>query len=183
MRRKLVVNSVVNPLTTRLNCPSEIFKHTAGTLIAERLCTEASFTFRTQWEQEGTEQFPRELEAAALLAQCKRIVRQLNGYLLRLARRYGVRAPMTATRYSDADVRYVHRRPAEQGCSPEADVVMINDFPDCLRPFSLAKRTDRRPPDPSISDARDHPMGPSIRAGSSCELHVYPRLWHSPEDA
>lgn len=144
MRRKLVVNSVVNPLTALLNCSNgEIFKHAAGTRIAERLCAEASSVFRTQWEQEvkaqartGTvaggpdplvprvpawqaEQFPRELEAAALLAECKRIVRlthenassmlydvrngrgtevrQLNGYLLRLARRYGVRVPVTAT--------------------------------------------------------------------------------------
>ncbi|KAF9814511.1 hypothetical protein IEO21_05062 [Rhodonia placenta] len=157
MRRKLVVNSVVNPLTALLNCSNgEIFKHTAGTRIAERLCAEASSVFRTQWEQEQAEHFPRELEAAALLAECQRIVRQLNGYLLRLARRYGVRVPVTATLLDMVVLRSAVPLDSAVSTKAEADAVMINDFPDCLRPFSLAKRTDRRLSDPSISDARYH---------------------------
>ncbi|GBE77765.1 predicted protein [Sparassis crispa] len=83
MRRKLVVNSVVNPLTALLNCKNaDIFTVPGGERLCEALCKEASHVFHAQWKEEmkdevsvtGNSMFPRELTTSALVQECKRVV-------------------------------------------------------------------------------------------------------------
>ncbi|KAH9942965.1 ketopantoate reductase-like protein [Amylocystis lapponica] len=89
MRRKLVVNAIVNPLTALLGCRNgDLLKHPAGMRIAERLCREAEAIFRAQWRAEAggptsdeargafsDVRFPDALLADKLFAECKRVVR------------------------------------------------------------------------------------------------------------
>lgn len=90
MRRKVVVNSVINPLTAILNCQNgKIFQHEAGRRIAHSVCNEASYVFRKEWQHELDEaarvgdaapyvQFPEKLTAASLLAECERVAAQTS---------------------------------------------------------------------------------------------------------
>ncbi|KAJ3555426.1 hypothetical protein NM688_g2579 [Phlebia brevispora] len=85
MRRKVVVNSVINPLTALLDCRNgEIFRHPEGEYIGRGVCSEAARVFRAQWADElkkaraagqnvADAHFPNELEADNLLEQCRRI--------------------------------------------------------------------------------------------------------------
>lgn len=121
--RKLVVNSVINPLTALLACPNgDIFKHKAGRSIAGKVCQEASDAIHAQWMAERkaagrTDKvpFPPSLRHTALFNEAERIsrmtsknyssmltdvrkshpteIRYLNGYLVALGRRYNVPMP------------------------------------------------------------------------------------------
>lgn len=56
MRRKVVVNAIINPLTALLNCHNgELFEHEAAKVIAGKVCREAANAFLAQWEAEMQE--------------------------------------------------------------------------------------------------------------------------------
>lgn len=90
MRRKVVVNSVINPLTALLNCQNgQIFQHDAGRQVAFAVCREASVAFRKQWEEEleaagqagkhvPDVEFPESLTTASLLAECERVAKMTS---------------------------------------------------------------------------------------------------------
>lgn len=127
--RKVVANSVINPLTALLACPNGlIFQHNTGRSIAYKICKEASRVFRAQWDAERKaagrmdETFPISLTTPALLSETERIVQMtsknyssmltdirmshpteikyLNGYLMGLGRRYNVPVPTNEMLYS-----------------------------------------------------------------------------------
>ena len=87
MRRKVVVNSVINPLTALLNCQNgEVLRHPWGQGICRRICHEAAAVFKAQWEAEikaakqagqtvPDERYPRILTEAALREECERVAR------------------------------------------------------------------------------------------------------------
>lgn len=53
MRRKVVVNAVINPITALLDCKNgRIFTHPEGRHLCRAICREAEAVFRAQWEQE-----------------------------------------------------------------------------------------------------------------------------------
>ncbi|KAH8099361.1 ketopantoate reductase PanE/ApbA C terminal-domain-containing protein [Cristinia sonorae] len=53
MRRKVVVNAVINPITALLNCKNgQILSLPEGRRICHAVCCEAEAVFRAQWEQE-----------------------------------------------------------------------------------------------------------------------------------
>ncbi len=85
MQRKLVVNSVINPLTALMGCRNgELFKHNETKRIALKVCEEASSVFFRQHEMElqrakfegediGYKPFPRLLTSHGLLQECRRV--------------------------------------------------------------------------------------------------------------
>ncbi|PSR76662.1 hypothetical protein PHLCEN_2v8259 [Hermanssonia centrifuga] len=85
MRRKVVVNAVINPLTALLNCRNgDVLAHKSGQNICRNVCQEASNAFQAQWKSElkdasnaghdvGDAQFPEALSAASLVLECKRV--------------------------------------------------------------------------------------------------------------
>ena len=85
MRRKVVVNAVINPLTALMDCTNgEALNHTWGKRICRLICEEASKVFQAQWYAEvqaakragqtvKEEKFPGELTASALEDECHRI--------------------------------------------------------------------------------------------------------------
>ncbi|KAI0094369.1 ketopantoate reductase PanE/ApbA C terminal-domain-containing protein [Irpex rosettiformis] len=87
MQRKVAINSVINPLTTIMNCPNgALFHHREAAQIAMKLCNEATTVFYQQHRREmkrakfhgeniGYRPFPRELLAHALLYEVKRVAR------------------------------------------------------------------------------------------------------------
>ena len=121
--RKLVVNSVINPLTALLGCPNgKILEHEAGRIIAQQVCREASNVFYAQWNAErlaagrgNNESFPTALHTTALYNEVERITRitshnlssmltdirlqrpteikYLNGYLVERGKRFNVATP------------------------------------------------------------------------------------------
>ncbi|KAI0079625.1 ketopantoate reductase-like protein [Panus rudis PR-1116 ss-1] len=88
MRRKVVVNSVINPLTALIGCQNgEIFEHEAGKPLAIRICAEAAAAFRAEWETSRRrginagnqslidEKYPSNMTSAAFMQECERIAR------------------------------------------------------------------------------------------------------------
>ncbi|KAI0347807.1 ketopantoate reductase-like protein [Trametopsis cervina] len=85
VRRKLVVNSVLNPLTTIFECPNGgLFEHHEARGLARRICIEASTLFHAQHEQdrraaqfagedEGYKPFPPSLGPEKLYRDCTRM--------------------------------------------------------------------------------------------------------------
>lgn len=84
MRRKVVVNAVINPLTALLNCKNgEVLAHASGKAIGKRICMEASNAFRAQHKAEVaatrasgkqvSSEFPWQLTAPALLEEVARV--------------------------------------------------------------------------------------------------------------
>lgn len=83
MRKKVVVNSVINPLTALLGCQNgEVFKYQEGIKLSYRICKEAFEVFYAQWEAErkvaadanqpsSDTEFPPELTTRALQAECQ----------------------------------------------------------------------------------------------------------------
>ncbi|KAL0068650.1 2-dehydropantoate 2-reductase (Ketopantoate reductase) (KPA reductase) (KPR) [Marasmius tenuissimus] len=137
MRRKVVVNSVINPLTSVMGCRNgEIFKTEAGIQMMQFVCREAARVFAAEAaEQAGISSHPTRteegdedqtlsfrvsplLEAKSLEKECLRVaeatkhnissmlgdvrrgsreteVNYMNGYLLRLGRKYNIPMPTT----------------------------------------------------------------------------------------
>ena len=87
MRRKLVVNSVINPLTAVLDCRNgEILKHQWGQNICRQVCREASAVFHAQWKDEisaarsagkdvASAEFPAVLSAMSLQDECQTVAK------------------------------------------------------------------------------------------------------------
>lgn len=127
MRRKLVVNCVINPLTAILGCRNgDIFAHREGLNLCRGICQEAAAVFQAQWRAERTSapdgetsSFPRALTAEALEQECINLAEKtrmnfssmlmdvrrsrqteleyLTGYLLRLGREHNVSMPTNKT--------------------------------------------------------------------------------------
>ncbi|KAI0686655.1 ketopantoate reductase PanE/ApbA C terminal-domain-containing protein [Cytidiella melzeri] len=88
MRRKLVVNSVINPLTALLDCANgRLFEHAEARSLAMRVCAEAADIFYEQWKHELREAkfhgetlpytpFPARLQAHELLQECMRVAQK-----------------------------------------------------------------------------------------------------------
>jgi len=97
MRRKLVVNAVINPLTALMGCRNgEIFTHMASRRIVQRICSEASAAYACELkslthatlERIGDEdnqgqvpvgRLPRALEQTALEKECLRVAEKTKG--------------------------------------------------------------------------------------------------------
>lgn len=91
MRHKVVVNSVVNPLTALMGCRNgDILRSASGREIIRNVCHEASDVFRAQWRAEveamrergadvGGAVFPVELETEALRQSCVGVVEGTAG--------------------------------------------------------------------------------------------------------
>ena len=87
MQRKVAINSVINPLTTIMNCPNgALFHHHQASTIALKLCNEATTAFYQQYRRDlkqakfhgediGYRPFPRELLAHSLLHEVKRVAK------------------------------------------------------------------------------------------------------------
>ncbi|CCM03126.1 uncharacterized protein FIBRA_05247 [Fibroporia radiculosa] len=88
MRRKLVVNSVINPITALLSCRNgQLFESVPARRLCYQLCREASRVFYAQWRAELRDleppnsrmfsklenRFPRELSAGGLVEECQRV--------------------------------------------------------------------------------------------------------------
>lgn len=85
MRRKVVVNSVINPLTALMDCRNGlIFKNNDGRQICHSVCWEASRAFHAQWLEElnearasgqdvGKPEFPIDLSAESLENLCLQV--------------------------------------------------------------------------------------------------------------
>ena len=84
MRRKVVVNAVINPLTALLGCPNgAVLAHRSGQSICARVCMEASAVFRAQHKAELTASralargmntnFPYQLTTEALVQEVRRV--------------------------------------------------------------------------------------------------------------
>jgi 2-dehydropantoate 2-reductase len=129
MRRKLVVNSVINPLTALMRCRNgEILQSPAGKALMSRVCQEAANVFAAQMEAETMvgedEDFPRlppMLMAKNLEQEVTRVANltannkssmltdvekgrsteldYINGYIMRLGALYKVPVPTTTTLY------------------------------------------------------------------------------------
>lgn len=123
MRRKLVVNCVINPLTAILGCKNGVvLSHKEGIHLCRGVCQEASAAFQAQWRDERNDipagevsAFPRALAAQALEQECIDVAEKtknnfssmlmdlklsrpteleyLTGYLLGLGRQYSVPMP------------------------------------------------------------------------------------------
>ncbi|KAF6766676.1 ketopantoate reductase PanE/ApbA C terminal-domain-containing protein [Ephemerocybe angulata] len=118
MRRKLVVNSIVNPVTCLLRC-----------LNGDRVCAEAAEVFSAQFEAEtrgqdggeGHGRLPPALQPANLVKEATALnkssmladiergrpteIDYINGYLMRLAQMYNVQTPATASLYNLVKMR------------------------------------------------------------------------------
>ncbi|GJE85801.1 2-dehydropantoate 2-reductase-like protein [Phanerochaete sordida] len=90
MRRKVVVNAVINPLTALMDCKNgEIFAHTSGKAICDRVCMEASNVFRAQHRAElvatkassrdRNTEFPFQLTAESLAQEVQRVAQVTAG--------------------------------------------------------------------------------------------------------
>ncbi|TDL28133.1 hypothetical protein BD410DRAFT_739628 [Rickenella mellea] len=132
MRRKLVVNSVVNPLTAIMGCRNgDLFANINAIRLADRICGEASQIFAAEAKAQarataenglmpGGVYIPPALRKKPLMEEWQRVARltatnissmlsdvrkgkkdteidYFNGYLMRLAGRYGVFAPVNAS--------------------------------------------------------------------------------------
>ncbi|KAL5495080.1 PAN5 [Sanghuangporus weigelae] len=83
LRQKLVVNCVINPLTSILGCRNgRVFEHDAGKRLAFRICKEASRVFKKEAignRDPGVEPdevyVPPELSLNSLLRECERVAR------------------------------------------------------------------------------------------------------------
>lgn len=92
MKRKLVVNSVVNPLTALLGCRNgELLETTEARKIIRRVCYEAALAFAMQAQEEGSEKEKRVktqmglsrvspgLTSKALEEECLRVIKVTAG--------------------------------------------------------------------------------------------------------
>ncbi len=92
MKRKLVVNSVINPLTALLGCRNgELLETTEARKILNRICFEAAQAFAMQAQEEGSEKerrvkvqtglsrVPPGLTAQALEEECLRVIKVTAG--------------------------------------------------------------------------------------------------------
>ncbi|KAI5124098.1 hypothetical protein M0805_000912 [Coniferiporia weirii] len=83
LRQKLVVNSVINPLTTILGCRNgELYNHPAAHRIAFRICKEAADVFRKEAIAgagpgviPSDVYIPPELAVDNLMAECRRVAK------------------------------------------------------------------------------------------------------------
>lgn len=84
MRRKVVVNAVINPLTALLNCKNgEVLAHPSGRALCTKLCREASDAFRAQHlaelvaakarSRDRNTEFPYELTTESLVKEVTRV--------------------------------------------------------------------------------------------------------------
>ncbi|KAF7799347.1 hypothetical protein EIP86_010579 [Pleurotus ostreatoroseus] len=85
MRRKVVINSVINPLTALLNCRNgDLFQHKMARRICQDVCWEAHHAFHAQWDEElraakadgqdvSSLEFPQELSIKNLGDACRRV--------------------------------------------------------------------------------------------------------------
>lgn len=133
MRRKLVVNSVINPLTALMRCRNgDIFKAPATTDISAKVCQEASNVFAAQIQSEASEysdhaRLPSLLMPNHLQGEVKRIAKltsynkssmlsdiergretevdYINGYIMRLGKLYNIPTPTTSTLYDLVKIR------------------------------------------------------------------------------
>ncbi|KAG7099630.1 hypothetical protein E1B28_001458 [Marasmius oreades] len=143
MRRKLVVNSVINPLTSIMGCRNgELFQTKAAHGVMRSVCREAAQAFAAEAAAKALERrksvendltvppsfVSRLLQADFLEQECLRVaeatkfnissmladirkgatnteVNYMNGYLLKLGKKYGVRLPTTLTLW-----RMIHMR-------------------------------------------------------------------------
>lgn len=122
LRRKLVVNAFVNPLTALLNCPNgDILNHSSASRIKHSICDEAEQLFIAQAAREGLATIPPELRSVALSEECRRVltatksnissmlqdirsakkteIKYINGYLWRQGVLHGVEMPAVKQLY------------------------------------------------------------------------------------
>lgn len=127
LRQKLVVNAVINPLTTILGCRNGVlFENAPAERLAYRICSEASAVYKAEAaaglrETDMSKVYlPAELKSPNLMRECKHVaeitaqntssmladlkkgnrmteIKYLNGHLLDLGNRYRVETPINAT--------------------------------------------------------------------------------------
>jgi len=124
LRQKLVVNSVVNPITMLMGCRNgDLYGNPAIDRLITKICSEASSAFEAEAKARamtGDVFMPSELKAKKLVDECRRVIKltaanissmladqrrglpeteidYFNGYLMGLGRRYNLYMPVNST--------------------------------------------------------------------------------------